>query len=227
MELLPARPIAPRWHTILTVAALVGLSLMNTSTGHSTRLGLDRDVVYAVSIGLEWVLVGFVWFGLRLRGVRLRDVVGENAWNWRAVLRDVGLALTFLLAANAVLSVGAWLMHSQPNATVRRILPHTSRDVALFLVVAASAGFCEEIVFRGYLLNQFRAMTGSTWAAVVIQAFVFGASHGYEGPKTMILLGVYGVMFGVLARWRRSLRPGMLAHALHDGVVGLVARHFM
>ena len=33
------------------------------------------------------------------------------------------------------------------------------------------------------------------------------------------------ILFGILAEWRRSLRPGMIAHALQDGVVGLLARH--
>ena len=31
-------------------------------------------------------------------------------------------------------------------------------------------------------------------------------------------------MFGVLAYWRRSLRPGMMAHAGNDAIVGLLLR---
>jgi len=222
----PDKLIAPWWHTLIAVAALFGISAMNGSTQHTTRFGLGREVVYAVSIGMEWLLVGFVWLGLRLRGVRLREIVGENAWRWSAVLRDLGIALVFLLAANFALSVGAWLLHVRPTAAVQRILPRSPLEIAVFLVVAVSAGICEEIVFRGYLLQQFRAMTKSTSSAVLMQAFVFGASHGYEGPRTMILLGVYGLMFGALARWRRSLRPGMVAHALHDGIVGVLAGRF-
>jgi uncharacterized protein len=78
----------------------------------------------------------------------------------------------------------------------------------------------EEIIFRGYLQRQFSALTGNAYIAIVIQAAVFGASHGYEGTRRMIVIFVFGAMFGFLALWRRSLRPGMMAHALHDSAAG-------
>jgi membrane protease YdiL (CAAX protease family) len=53
---------------------------------------------------------------------------------------------------------------------------------------------------------------------------VFGASHGYEGFARMVLIAIYGFMFGLLAWWRKSLRPGMIAHAWHDGLSGAVLR---
>jgi uncharacterized protein len=40
----------------------------------------------------------------------------------------------------------------------------------------------------------------------------------------MLLIGVYGIMFGVLAHFRRSLRPGMMAHAFHDTFTGVMLR---
>jgi membrane protease YdiL (CAAX protease family) len=38
----------------------------------------------------------------------------------------------------------------------------------------------------------------------------------------IIIISVYGVLFGLLAAWRKSLRPGMIAHFLQDGVGGLL-----
>jgi hypothetical protein len=43
----------------------------------------------------------------------------------------------------------------------------------------------------------------------------------------MFVLAVYGGLFGLLARQRRSLRPGMIAHSLQDGVGGLVLREVL
>ena len=40
----------------------------------------------------------------------------------------------------------------------------------------------------------------------------------------MLLIGIYGLMFGLLAWWRNSLRPGMMAHAWHDAFSGVVLR---
>jgi membrane protease YdiL (CAAX protease family) len=58
-------------------------------------------------------------------------------------------------------------------------------------------------------------------------ALIFGAAHGYEGGRRMLLIGIYGAMFGLMADFRRSLRPGMLAHAFHDAVMGLLLRFFL
>jgi len=87
-----------------------------------------------------------------------------------------------------------------------------------------TAGFCEEIIFRGYLQRQFAAVAHTMLGGVALSAIVFGASHGYEGSPRMLLLALYGLMFGLLAWWRKSLRPGMIAHAWHDALSGAVLR---
>jgi len=40
--------------------------------------------------------------------------------------------------------------------------------------------------------------------------------HSYEGAWAVAKITAYGILFGLLAAWRRSLRPGMLAHAWSD-----------
>jgi hypothetical protein len=39
----------------------------------------------------------------------------------------------------------------------------------------------------------------------------------------VILIALFGAMFGIMADWRRSVRPGMIAHAWQDSLGGLVA----
>ena len=64
-------------------------------------------------------------------------------------------------------------------------------------------------------------------AGIVLQGVVFGLAHAYQGPIQIIVIVVFGCMFGLLAHWRKSLRPGMTAHFLQDAVGGLVLAHFM
>ncbi|MBZ5510084.1 MAG: CPBP family intramembrane metalloprotease [Acidobacteriia bacterium] len=91
-------------------------------------------------------------------------------------------------------------------------------------MLSATAGFCEEIMFRGYLQKQFLAATRSTAAAIVLQAVIFGIAHAYQGGRRIILIAVYGALFGMLAAWRKSLRPGMIQHTLQDSVSGIAFR---
>jgi membrane protease YdiL (CAAX protease family) len=52
---------------------------------------------------------------------------------------------------------------------------------------------------------------------------VFGISHGYQGGKQVATITVLGLLYGLLAWWRRSLRPGMLAHGWTDVFSGLLS----
>jgi membrane protease YdiL (CAAX protease family) len=60
---------------------------------------------------------------------------------------------------------------------------------------------------------------------IALQGILFGVAHAYQGPTQILVIAVYGCMFGSLAYWRKSLRPGMIAHFLQDSVgVFLLAR---
>jgi membrane protease YdiL (CAAX protease family) len=97
----------------------------------------------------------------------------------------------------------------------------------MWVCLSTTAGFCEEFIFRGYLQRQFLALTGRPEAAVVFQALIFGAAHLYQGWKGAVTITAYGALFGGLAAWRKSLRPGMMQHAAQDTFSGLVASYAM
>jgi len=48
-------------------------------------------------------------------------------------------------------------------------LPKTALQLVAFIPLAVTAGFCEEVVFRGYLLKQFERLTSSTNAAIIVR----------------------------------------------------------
>jgi len=79
-------------------------------------------------------------------------------------------------------------------------------------------------VYRGYLQKQFIALTKSVAAGILVPAMLFGAAHSYQGMAKASAIAVLGAMGGLLAFWRRSVRPGMIAHVLQD-VLGGFIRH--
>jgi hypothetical protein len=107
------------------------------------------------------------------------------------------------------------LLGSGTNAA-QGLLPKGILESLAWIPLALSAGFCEELAFRGYLQKQFQAITGSAGWAVLLQAIVFGVGHLYEGVGPVGRITLFGVLFGILAVWRKSLRPGMIAHAWSD-----------
>jgi len=229
----PARSmlVAPLWHTLVLLSFLLGISWLGA---HSSTLfpGFipghmrTRTGSYAVMIVLEWAMLVFVWYGARIQKRSFRDLLGSRSLTLRGAFRDLGIAILFLIGSNIVLRVITILLGVHRNPAVARIAPQTKLEVFVYLLLSLSAGICEEIVCRGYLQKQFTALARTAWVAVVLQGIVFGAAHGYQGTKFMVIIGVYGWMFGALALLRKSLYPGMMTHALQDGLAGVFIRHF-
>jgi membrane protease YdiL (CAAX protease family) len=108
------------------------------------------------------------------------------------------------------------------NAAIAQLLPSTEAERLTWLVVAVSVGFCEEVVYRGYLQTQLAAFTRSRTLGVALQAALFGIAHLEQGPASALRIGAYGLVLGVLASARGSLLPGMLCHIGIDLASGLL-----
>lgn len=219
--------IAPAWHTAVVLVVLLGVSLAGAINHNLSPLGSPHGRVagYLIVMLFEWLIVAFIWYGISRRGMSMAELVGGRWARPVQFLRDLGFAIGFLLVAALVLNGLGYLLKAAPNQAIRNLFPQGRTEIILFLLLALTAGFCEEVIFRGYLQRQFAALTHATVGGILLQGVTFGVGHGYQGIKYMLLIAVFGSMFGFLAHWRRSLRPGMLAHALQDGVGGLLARH--
>jgi uncharacterized protein len=214
--------IAPAWHTIVFIAIFVGLSIAGGFFQHAAKQHPQGTVTapssqvvtgYISVTVFEWLLVLFVRRGVHQRGVRLRDLVGGRWATPKAVILDIALA-----AGLWALWMGLMNSHVLGGGTNadRGLLPQGFLQSIMWMPVALSAGFCEELAFRGYLQKQFQAITGSVGWAVLIQAILFGIGHLYEGVVPMARIMLFGGLFGLFAVWRKSLIPGMIAHAWTD-----------
>jgi membrane protease YdiL (CAAX protease family) len=179
--------------------------------------------IYLSAAALDWLLALFVWKGIRSRGVTVRSLIGGRWASARDVLRDLGIAAAFWGVLAVVVWVLGLVIAQDHGKTLDILLPRTPLEVAVWCFTAATAGFCEELVFRGYVQRQLLALSGSTVAAVVGQGIVFGVMHAYQGWRPVLLITVMGILFGVLASWRKTLRVGMVAHGWQDLWAGWLA----
>lgn len=227
------RLLAPKWHT----AGLVGILLMAVAFGAWFQHGAGPEFgiapghrriipIYLTALLFDWALFYYVWAFVSGSGIPFQQVVGGRWASAKDVARDIGIAIPFWV----VWQVTAILMHRLlgPGGarSVTALLPRSASEIAVWIAVSATAGFCEEIVFRGYLQQQVRAWTGRASLALAVQAVCFGIGHAYQGIKNVIIITVLGALYGGLALWRRSTRPGMIAHAWSD-VYGGLQMHFL
>jgi len=218
--------IAPVWHTALLVSIFLGITIAGALfQGHaqSTPGALQQhpNVVplYLSVIAAEWFLVYGVWAGIRSRGLHLSDLIGGRWSSVQTVLIDLVLAGIVWLLWIAI-QIGVSRLMPSHAKSVSALFPQTFLEIVLWIATSLTAGFCEEVAFRGYFQKQFAAITRSPIAAIILQAILFGISHGYQGLRAILMIALFGLLYGVLAQWRKSLRPGMILHAWSDIYAG-------
>src|SRR6266404_1832501 len=227
---VPSEAPAPRFAlltsplvTVLLVLVLVGLSLGGANSQEAFVQKHGRLMLYGISAGFEWLVFFFLWAMLRRSGRSVREVIGGRWASPEDALLDVAIAAGFWIVSSGVLVGLAYAMglakpgnlESARNAT-SFLMPHSSREAAAWPLLTLTAGFCEEFIYRGYLQKQFSALAQSAWVGMIASSIVFGLSHGYQGPKLMFVISIYGMLFALLAHFRKSTRPGMMAHAWQD-----------
>ena len=167
-------------------------------------------------------MVLLIWLALKRRGLSIGSLVSGRWQTLGAFFRDLGLAVGFIVVAVPLIGVLVHFIGGDANSNVANITPKTGFELVVWLGLSATGGFCEELTFRGYLTRQFSAWTGSRVFAIVLQGWPLVLPHGYY-QKVMVVIMVQGWLLGLFAYWRKSLRPGMLAHGLQDAIGGLVA----
>jgi membrane protease YdiL (CAAX protease family) len=172
--------------------------------------------IYLAAILMDWALLYYCWAGVHHRGGNLETLSGGRWTSWKSVATDVGIAVPFwVLWEGAEYGVYSLLGPSRAKS-LDSLLPQSPLEILIWIATSITAGICEEMAFRGYLQRQFHALTGSVAMAVVAQGLVFGLLHSYQGWMNVIVICVLGVLFGILAAWRRNLRTNIMIHAWGD-----------
>jgi membrane protease YdiL (CAAX protease family) len=225
--------IAPLRHTIILIAILLAIAAYGV---YAQRSGATNPApqsrgsmlpLYLSLIAAEWGLFRFVVAGgLRRGGTSFRELLGARWTSWKDVARDVVVAVFAWAGWLAITAATSRFLGEGSAKGLATFLPRGPAEVVAWVALSVSAGICEETVYRGYLQRQFEALSGSPAIAVLGQGLVFGISHAYQGLTNMAVIAVLGALYGLLARWRKSLKPGMILHAWMDIFGGLLEKSF-
>jgi len=225
-------PVASPGHTVGLLAILafvfaIGFVLQSSSSsGAAVQASqsvkpIPRRIIPGLieSLVFDWALLYYVWGGVRQRGGSLLKLSGRRWSSARDVVKDIAVTIPFWIiweaTAFAAFNLLARLVASQASPQGDSFPVRAPLEIAIWIVVSLSAGFCEELIFRGYLQRQFSAFTGRIWLGVLLQGILFGLIHP-RGWRAVVVITILGVLYGGLAAWRSNLRPGILAHGWSD-----------
>lgn len=100
---------------------------------------------------------------------------------------------------------------------MRNLLPRSEPERRRWVMVSITAGFCEELLFRGFLFFYLQSYWGaSLYAAVVVSTLLFALSHWYQGTGNMIRVGAVGLLLGIAYAATGSLFFPVVLHILLD-----------
>jgi membrane protease YdiL (CAAX protease family) len=187
-------------------------------TGPESQFPNAAIPVYIIGIASTWALFGYCSLGVRRHG-GIWALAGGRWTSWKSVGTDLAIMVPFWLILMAGAAGVLWLLGA-PSARSPLPLPQSALEFVVWICVSATAGICEEMIFRGYLQRQLHALSGNLGVAIVAQAVLFGLGHADQGWNNVSAIGVMGLLFGALAAWRRNLRVNILAHAWTDAFAG-------
>lgn len=210
--------IASRFHTAIVMLILFGLAaggIMRALRGSHDLVGpAGRLPLYGSILAIQLLLFWFVRTGMRRSGHSVAALIDSPPRSVMRWIRYLGIALAawiLWMIFGAVL--GSFLKPSHTELTaIQQFLPHGKLEKLCWVVFSAGTNFCEEVLYRGYLLTQFRALTGGATIALLLQTVVFAMGHVTLGIPIAISVSFLALWLGALTLWQKSLLPSMFVH---------------
>ncbi len=96
--------------------------------------------------------------------------------------------------------------------------PATQRERHWWVFVCVTAGFCEETLFRGFMLHYLHVSgwTLNLTLALMISSLIFGLNHLYGGGGGGVSSAITGFLLGLLFILSGNLLLPIILHALVD-----------
>jgi membrane protease YdiL (CAAX protease family) len=111
-------------------------------------------------------------------------------------------------------------------ASIPGFVPNNATERAVWIVLSLTAGICEEVLLRGFLIRFLHGgpLNLSVAGALAVSCLCFGLGHLYQGLKGVITTAIAGFAFGILFLLSGSLIPCIVLHALMDLQMAYVMR---
>jgi membrane protease YdiL (CAAX protease family) len=170
--------------------------------------------VFSACVIALWARLARPWSWLFLGpGIPLRLAVG---------FFPVALFLTFLgLQRRALLARPERLnLVRRKLSIVDPLIPRTALEYRLMILLSITAGVCEELLYRGFVLWYFVSFWPSSRlgliVAVVFSSILFGFGHVYLGANQIKVSAIAGLVAALIVLAAGSLWPAIILHAVTD-----------
>jgi len=188
--------------------AAIGL-LFAVSSGYYADSGLQNTVILGCVVALELVLAFVVTRRLRKQGASIKEFIVP-----KSKLNLLPATLVFVLL-NVFFT--AYMIIALTYGRIPPMRGLSPLQVVFFvLVVPITAGFVEELIWRGYFIEKLLAMGRSETRAIVYSSISFAFIHGVFLIDKLAVTLIFGIIAGAYYVRERNLPVLMTAHVAVD-----------
>lgn len=192
-------------------------------------LPVDNSTEYRWTMAQQWgltaVMLGtWLWHAYPWRDLGVTMPPDRSMWaGWgfalMATLTAVAIVLLIMQAQMIHRSAASREKVRSQIANVRDLLPSTPRELRWFTALSITAGICEELLYRGWMI-WYLAHAMNPWLAAALSSVIFGVAHAYQGAGGVIKTGAVSVIMAAIYLVSGSLWLPMLLHAMVDILSG-------
>lgn len=203
---------------VLVLVGFPAVYVANSLAPWSLGLFVHRDHSFYWSLWpsvavIHWATLGATLLLLRRSGWRLSDA------GLRLTVRSVVAMVAVPVVGGAVvILVRRSMGEGEVSTSLRKIMypgPVLAEQV-LWVFMSFSAGFCEEVIYRGFGITALRGRGSETWVAVVLTTTAFVFVHGIAGLFLFPGYFAAGLLFAFVFLRSRSVVPGVCLHTAID-----------
>ena len=195
---------------------------MNTKFINS-RFGLNLATFIIISIGLIIVPIAAILV-LIWRKLTKTTYKSLGLYKPTKIIKTigVGIGLGILLKLFSATIFMPLIGYPPEGSDAFLFIKESLTNVLLACVyIVIVAGFCEEIVFRGFFFRQFETWFGSSRSIkvvmIILGSLLFGIPHMYQGVHGAINSIVIGAIYGMIFLMnKKNLWLVMISHAVYD-----------
>lgn len=170
-------------------------------------------------IVLHWISVFVVKILLKQENRTFQDIgYGLNT------KKTIILVLSYLTVALLVFAFTEWSLKyvsidENKLVSLSNFFPKTTPQRILFIITVFTAGFCEEIVYRGYAITKLVDLKINKWLAIIPAGIAFVLIHGIVAVTAynqFVFYFAFALILGVIFVLSKRLLPNMIIHLLFD-----------
>lgn len=187
---------------LITVGVLYAVS-----PEHFVAPEIMNAALYLGVVITHWAL--FYVIARRLRREGIKDLIfPKRKFRWLpSLIAFVSLNVLFITYMILALAYGRITPWGKPD------LP----QLVFYIVLnPITAGFVEELIWRGYFIENLLAIGKTEWKAIIYSSISFAFIHGFTIPDKLAVTFLFGLIAGAYYVRERNLPVLIVSHVVLD-----------